>query len=105
MMPCRPRLRQQPGERMPDGTVYAGISPDTHKPMYSTRWDAPVTYTFHEALGYASKLNAVRAYNHEDWRVPKKNELDVLFNNRAAIGGFDESGSYWSRFDLRLQKF
>jgi hypothetical protein len=33
--------------------------------------------------------------------VPTKNELNVLFNNRAAIGGFDISGSnpsgwYWS---------
>jgi hypothetical protein len=24
--------------------------------------------------------------------VPNKGELNVLFNNRAAIGGFDESG-------------
>lgn len=29
------RLRRI-GDRMPDGTVYAGISPDTSKPMYTT---------------------------------------------------------------------
>src|SRR4051812_25965700 len=25
-----------PGDKMPDGTVYAGVSPDTRKPMYTT---------------------------------------------------------------------
>src|SRR5947209_15399778 len=25
-----------PGDKMPDGTIYAGISPDTHKRMYAT---------------------------------------------------------------------
>jgi len=40
-----------------------------------------------------------------NWRVPTKGELDVLFVNRVAIGGFDESGSlptgwYWSSSQL-----
>jgi hypothetical protein len=91
------------GAEMPDGTVYAGISPDTHQPMYVTPADAPLTrafntYTFDEAKNYAKKLNA---HGHQDWRVPTKNELKVLFKNRAAIGGFDTAGLstagwYWS---------
>lgn len=37
----------------------------------------------------------------EIWRVPTKGELNVLYNNRATIAGFNESGShpagwYWS---------
>ena len=49
-------------------------------------------------MEYAAKLDA---HGHQDWRVPTKGELKVLYNNRAAIGGFDESGSvpagwYWS---------
>jgi hypothetical protein len=88
----------KPGDRIPDGTVYAGISPDTHKPIYATPGDAPLTYTFNEAGKYAARLDA---HGHKDWRVPTKRELNVLFNNRAAVGGFDESGSgpggwYWS---------
>src|SRR5712691_7330547 len=84
--------------RMPDGTVYAGISPATNEPMYATPNDAPLTYTFNQAQKYAAKLDA---HGHHDWRVPTKGELNVLFQNRAAIGGFDESGSdpagwYWS---------
>jgi hypothetical protein len=86
------------GEEMPDGTVYAGISPDTGKAMYATAADAPLTYTFNQAQKYAEELDA---HGHKDWRVPTKAELNVLFKNRAAIGGFNETGSdpagwYWS---------
>jgi len=104
---------------MADGTVYAGISPKTHRPMYTTLEDAPgiapsrrtnswgfelpLGFTFGQAAKYAKKLDA---HDHDDWRVPTKGELNVLFNNRAAIGGFDVSGTceadeigpgwYWS---------
>jgi hypothetical protein len=86
------------GDRMPDGTVFAGISPDTNKPMYATPADASVTMKFNEAQKYAAKFDA---HNHKDWHVPTRNELNVLFNNRAAIGGFNVTGSlpagwYWS---------
>src|ERR1700733_10948638 len=87
-----------PGDKMPDGTVFAGISPDTNKPVYATPADASLTMNFNEAQKYAAKLDA---HGHNDWRVPTKTELNVLFNNRAAIGRFDISGSnpagwYWS---------
>jgi len=82
------------GERMPDGTVFAGISPDTGEAMYTTPADAPLTYTFSQAWQYASRLDA---HGHHDWRPPRPGELNELFRNRAAIGGFDESGSYWGR--------
>jgi hypothetical protein len=91
----------QPGDKMPDGTVYAGISPDTGKAMYAAPADAFLTMTFNEAKGYAQGLNTQEAHGHDDWHLPTKNELNVLFNNRAAIGGLDISGSlpagwYWS---------
>jgi hypothetical protein len=79
------------GYKMLDGTVFAGISPDTNKPMYTTPADASLTMTFNEATEYAAKLDAP---GHRDWRVPTKAELNVLFNNRAAIGGFNVTGSY-----------
>src|SRR5438105_898104 len=70
----------QVGDQMPDGTVYAGISPETNKPMYTPSSDAPRTYTFNEAAAYAKKLDED---GHKDWRVPTKAELNVLFNNRG----------------------
>jgi hypothetical protein len=44
--------------------------------------------------------NACRALGSE-WYLPSRDELNVLYTNRAAIGGFNESGShpagwYWS---------
>jgi len=86
------------GDQMPDGTIFAGISPETNQPMYAPSSDAPLTYTFNEAKAYAKKLDED---GHQDWRVPTKAELNLLFNNRAAIGGFclagdDLAGWYWS---------
>ena len=79
------------GDKVPDGTVYAGVSPDTGKTMFTTPADAPLTYRFNEAGKHAAKLDA---HGHQDWRVPTKGELNVLYNNCAVIGGFDISGSY-----------
>lgn len=92
----------QVGEKMPDGTVFAVISPNTGKAMYTTQADAPLTYTFREAQRYGGRLNADRHHGHTDWKAPDKDELNVLFHNRAAIGGFNDTGSdpassYWSR--------
>jgi hypothetical protein len=81
------------GAIMTDGTVYAGLSPDTNQPMYTTPRDASLTMTFNQAKIYAAIFGA---HGHQDWRVPTKNELNVLFNNRAAIGGFDTTGWHWS---------
>ena len=80
------------GEVMSDGTVFAGAVEG--EDLYTTPEDAPLTYTFNEAANYAEQLNAQKFLGHDDWRVPTKGELDVLFNNRAAIGGFNASGQY-----------
>jgi hypothetical protein len=79
------------GNVMRDGSAYAGVSPDTGKAMYTTPNDAPLTMTFGQAAEYARDLDA---HGHRDWRVPTKAELNVLFQNRGAIRGFDMTGSY-----------
>lgn len=86
-----------PADEMEDGTVFVGISPDTGRPFYATIADAPLTYTADQAEKYAKNLHV---HGHKDWRVPTKNELKDLFNNRAAIGGFNVSNdisSGWYR--------
>lgn len=92
------RTHPSAGDVMADGTICAGISPDTGKPLYTARVDAPLTRSFNEAQKYAEDC---KAHGHADWRLPTKAELNVMFNNRAAIGGFSETGSgpstwYWS---------
>jgi hypothetical protein len=89
-IPSLPPARPKVGNAMPDGTVFAGISPVTHKPMYVTPEDAPLTYSFNQARDYAQEL---KVDGHNDWRVPTKAELKVLFKNAALIGGFNETGN------------
>src|SRR5689334_12641709 len=68
-----------PGDRMPDGTIFVGISPKTQQPMYATPADAPLRMTWEEAMKYAARLDA---HGHRDWRVPTKAELNLLWENR-----------------------
>jgi hypothetical protein len=82
------------GDEMADGTIYAGISPDTHKPMYARPKDESGTYTFNEAAKHAKNLEA---HGHHDFRAPSKGELNVLWENRnkgKLAGTFNETGSY-----------
>ena len=96
----------QIGAVMSDGTVYAGISPDTGQAMYTTPRDVERTFrrgkteafNWEDAMDYAAQFDG---HGHKDWRVPTKGEVNVLYHSRAAIGRFDESGSlpggwYWS---------
>lgn len=100
-----PKAEPKPGDKMSDGTIYAGISPDTHQPMYTTPEDAPMTCTFNEAAAYANQLNAERHLGHDDWSVPTKAELNVLWKNRDEgalketfnnVSASDPAGWYWS---------
>jgi len=86
------------GDKMPDGAIYAGISPDRGEPMYTTPATAIGHYNWNKGAEYCA---ALKRNGHQDWRLPTKDELNVLYNNRAAIGGFDTSGLetfgwYWS---------
>ncbi|MBI3440595.1 MAG: hypothetical protein HY052_02130 [Proteobacteria bacterium] len=83
------------GDRMEDGTIYAGLSPNTGRAMYAAPADAPLCLDFNEAARYAQEL--VVGDKH-DFRVPSKAELSCLFNvckDRGAFkGAFDLSGTY-----------
>ncbi len=89
------------GDVMKDGTIYAGISPDTNQPMYAAPADAPMSMDFNKAAKYATGL---QVGDKKDFRVPSKAELNVLFQNRekgALKGTFNLTGStpagwYWS---------
>ena len=62
----------------------------------------------YEAAEYCDGLSA---HGHTDWYLPASDELDVLFDHRDAIGGFDAGGAwYWSSseqhlFHARAQQF
>ena len=104
MVTGKPSYIKAGGAKMPDGTLYAGISPDTNKKLYTTPEDAPGVYTWNAAIDYCKTLSTS---GHRDWRMPSIGELAVQFSNRADIGGFNETGSmkkatgyYWSSLQV-----
>lgn len=135
--PCAPAA-PTPGAVCTDGTIYAGISPDTNVKMYTTPCDYGQSGTqgactgtrgtqkwsagYQVSTGYTSQstgkansaaLNGLSnadspysaanycetlsAYTYTDWYLPAAGELNVMYGNMAAIGGFSTSGNrYWS---------
>jgi hypothetical protein len=102
------------GQKMADGTFYLGrfASKDgTQKDWFAAAEDAKdgkgkrLSLNFNKAAEYAKDS---KAHGHDDWMLPSgykdSKEPDILnavFNNKAKIGIFDETGSspdgwYWS---------
>ncbi len=85
------------GNRMSDGTIYAGISPTTGEHMYASAVDTSGSMTFEEAEEFIAR-------HKSDFLLPDKAELQVLFDNKdkgALKDTFNETGSspagfYWS---------
>ncbi len=73
------------GDKVPDGSVYAGISPDSGDKMFVMPENVldhrggNLGMTFYAAAKYAEELNDKKALGHGDWRVPTKDELNVLY--------------------------
>jgi hypothetical protein len=93
-----PEAMPEIGDKMEDSTIYAGISPDTNKPMYALPADAPLVMMWKKAMMYAADFVG-HGHPKGAFRVPTKGELNVLFQNRARIGGFSESESCWDARD------
>jgi hypothetical protein len=49
-----------------------------------------LTLEFNETQKYVQGANAKRTNGHDDWHVPTKNELNVLFNNRVFSGAYPD---------------
>ena len=86
----------QPGDQMPDGTVYVGLSPTDGRPLYAMPHDPRGLHTWG---GAKTAATAETFAGHTDWRLPTKEELDMLYRARDAVGGF-QPGWYWSSFQI-----
>ncbi len=98
---AKPSVPPAVGQKMEDGTIYAGKSPVTGKAMYAAPADAPAGMSFNKAAKYAKKLEIG---GNKDFRVPAKEELKMLYKNRAK-GAFkgtfktedeEKAGWYWT---------
>lgn len=90
------RMLRRPKRR--DGTVFAGISPDTGSAMYALPDDESVhPIDFCQIRG--SKIEDIareaRWRGYSDWRIPSPAELLVLHQDRDKIRGFGW-GWYWT---------
>lgn len=87
------------GERMPDGTIYAGVSPTTKKDFYVVPEDAPLTMNWKRAQEFASQYCG-EGHSAGEYRLPSEKELQQLFKNSEAIGHFKHglagAAWYWS---------
>ncbi|MGE0251408.1 MAG: hypothetical protein AB7G80_00160 [Dongiaceae bacterium] len=112
------------GDRMTDGTIYAGTSPTTDTAMFALpedsggmSWNDAVklipTLAAHGHKG-SKQITATLLENpaNDDGglRLPTLDELNVLYKNREAIGGFSSGRSYWSasergHYDAYFQHF
>ena len=76
------------GHILPDGSIYAGFSPDMHDHLIVAAHDGPQPMAWPEGMVYAAALDV---HHHRDWRLPTPNELDALYRNRVRIGNFSTS--------------
>lgn len=89
------------GSGMPDGSIAAGIAEDGMQ-LFAAPQDAPALMNYKDAAGYVQKLNEEKSFGHDDWRIPTREELHVMFNSRAKIPGLTLENSnkcahwYWS---------
>jgi hypothetical protein len=89
------------GGMMPDGTIYIGDSPTTHRPVYAAPADAPENMAFGKAEKYAKGL---MVGNKKDFHLPDKEELQLLFKYKETgalkgtlnVTGSDTAGWYLS---------
>lgn len=90
---------QKTGAIQSDYSRYAGISPDTSKPFYAMSDDMAGPTLWQDAKLACESLNIPEDHS-KGWRLPTKNELNVMFRNQAAIGNFTQGPRadswYWS---------
>ena len=91
----RRRLRR-PKRR--DGTVFAGISPDTGSAMYALPDDEsshPIDFCRIRGTEIEDIARQARWCGYSDWRIPSPAELLVLHQDQDKIRGFGW-GWYWT---------
>lgn len=97
-MPLPAQSTHKIGQIMPDGTLYAGISPTTKQAMYMSPLKASMTF------------NAAVTGGKKDFRLPDIEELKTIFGNTKEsdtlkhafnTSGDFPAGYYWSSTELK----
>src|ERR1700674_1093403 len=70
------------GAKMPDGSLFAGLTTDGKQQIYAMPTDLDVTMTFNDAAKRVEKLNADKFLGHDDWQIPSLDNLRVFYKNQ-----------------------
>jgi hypothetical protein len=101
------------GDKMADGTVYAGLTVDGQQQIFAMPADLSILMTFNDAVKAVKKLNDDKTFGYNDWEIPTLEALRVLQKNRnkGALkgsfktleerGDFGYSDWYWSSSEHR----
>ena len=100
------RARNVVGVQQPDGTIFAGALPDGKK-LYVSPQNASIAMDFNAAAAFVQRANNNKMLGHDDWRLPTKQELILIHQNKdkgALKGTFEinarlsdqTDGDYWS---------
>jgi hypothetical protein len=90
------------GEKMADGTIYAGMTADGKQQIYAMPDNLDVCMTFNDAAKAVEKLNSQKALGHDDWQIPALENVYVLYKNQnegALRGTFNTNGNKGSVSD------
>ena len=74
------------------------VTPDGKHGLVSALQDQSTGISWYEAKDILSnEINhETSGKNYKDWRLPTKRELNLMYNQKASIGGFVETGrQYW----------
>jgi hypothetical protein len=72
------------GAKQPDGTIYAGLTPDEKQKIYVMPKDLNGGFrrTFSATAAAVQRLNTEKAFGHDDWQIPSLDTLKVLQKNQ-----------------------
>ena len=84
--------------RCADGTVFAGLSPDTGAVLHTRPDDEspyPVDFCLIRGRDIDALARRARWNGYEDWRIPSPAELQMMYQDRDLIRGFGGDW-YWT---------
>lgn len=101
------------GTKMADGSIFAGLTADGKQQIYAMPTDLDVKMTFNDAAKAVKQLNTNNSLGHNDWQVPSRENLHVLYKNQnqgALKGTFTKEAGrgsgfpdwYWSSTEDRV---
>lgn len=84
------------GDKVEDGSIFAGISPDTKTLLLVAAEDAPSLMSFDAAARHAKTFEA---HGQKGWCLPTPEELSQIFRSKkggSLMGAFNLSSLYWT---------